>query len=293
MSQRKHLVFIVNPKSGTDRVKAIQEAIDTRLDHKQFSYELQQTRYARHGTELARDAAAAGAYAVIAVGGDGSVNDIVTGLLGTNTLLGIVPKGSGNGMARTMKIPLKEGDAIDVINRGNTQKMDIAYANDRPFVSNAGVGFDALIAKKFARSVRRGMMVYSWLVTKYLWLYREWDWRITIDGETIKERAFLVNVANGQQFGYDFKIAPEASWTDGLLDVVIIRKFPKILGGLIALRAIKGSILKSPYVKHYRGREISIVHPDLKLMQTDGDAHPTNNRIEFRIEPGVQEVLVP
>lgn len=293
MSQRKHLVFIVNPKSGTDRVKAIESAIDSRLDHQQFSYELQQTQYAKHGTELAREAAAAGAYAVIAVGGDGSVNDIVTGLLGTKTLLGIIPKGSGNGMARTMNIPLKESDAIDIINRGHTRKMDIAYANDRPFISNAGVGFDALIAKKFAKSRRRGMMVYSWLVTKYLWLYNEWDWRITIDGETIKERAFLVNVANGQQFGYDFKIAPSASWTDGLLDVVIIRKFPKILGGLIALRAMKGSILESPYVKHYRAREISIVHPDLKLMQTDGDAHPTGNRIVFRIEPAAQEVLVP
>lgn len=293
MSQRKHLVFIVNPKSGTDRVKAIQDAIDATLDRQQYTYELQQTRYAKHGTELAREAAAAGAYGVVAVGGDGSVNDIVAGLLGTKTVLGIIPKGSGNGMARTMNIPLKVEDAIGVINRGRTDKMDIGYANDHPFISNAGVGFDALIAKKFAKSVRRGMMVYSWLVTKYLWLYNEWDWRITIDGKEIRERAFLVNVANGQQFGYNFRIAPEASWTDGLLDVVVIRKFPKILGGMLALRAMKGNILKSPFVKHYRAKEVEIVHPDLKLMQTDGDAHPTANRIAFRIQPAAQEVLVP
>lgn len=293
MSSKKHVVFIVNPKSGTDRVKAIQSAIDSQLDHLRFTHELLQTRYARHGTELAREAAEKGAYAVIAVGGDGSVNDIVAGLLGSRTILGIIPKGSGNGMARTMNIPLRETDAIALINQGKTDRMDIGYANDRPFVSNAGVGFDALIAKKFAKSARRGMMVYSWLVAKYLWLYNEWQWRITIDGHTISERAFLVNVANGQQFGYDFKIAPEASWTDGLLDVVIIRKFPKLLGGMLAFRAMKGSILKSPFVKHYRAKEISIVHPDLKLMQTDGDAHPTTNRIHFRVQPAAQEVFVP
>ena len=109
---KKHLVFIINPKSGVDREKAIQQAIDDKLDNRQFSYEIMHTRYAKHGTELARQAAEQGAYAVVAVGGDGSVNDIVAGLIGTKTVLAIIPKGSGNGMARTMEIPLKEHEAI-------------------------------------------------------------------------------------------------------------------------------------------------------------------------------------
>src|SRR5690606_14637698 len=148
------------------------------------------------GTELAKQAAAKGAYAVVAVGGDGSVNDIVAGLIGTDTALAIIPKGSGNGMARTMEIPLKEQEAIEVINRGNTTHIDIGFANDRPFISNAGVAFDALISKKFAKSTRRGFAIYSWLVTRYMWTYKEWDWDITIDGEKFREKAFIISVAN-------------------------------------------------------------------------------------------------
>lgn len=290
---KKHLAFIINPKSGTDRQKAIQEAIDTRLDQTQFSYELIHTQYAKHGTELAREAAEKGAYAVVAVGGDGSVNDIVAGLINTNTALAIIPKGSGNGMARSIEVPLKTEEAIDVINRGNSIMMDIGFANGRPFISNAGVAFDALISKKFAKSTRRGFAMYSWLVTKHMWTYNEWEWDVNIDGKQLNPKAFIISVANGKQFGYNFQIAPDASWTDGLLDIIVIKKFPKILGGTLVLRAMNGSITKSPYVDHYRGVNIKISHPSLKLMQTDGDAHPCDNTIHFHVEPGLQKVLVP
>lgn len=290
---KKHLVFIINPKSGVDRQKAVQQAIDDKLDHEQFSYEIQHTQYAKHGTELAKVAANKGAYAVVAVGGDGSVNDIVAGLIDTNTALAIIPKGSGNGMARTMEIPLKEYEAIEVINKGNTAMMDIGYANERPFISNAGVAFDALISKKFAKSNTRGFAIYSWLVTRYMWTYKEWDWDITIDGKQLTEKAFIISVANGKQFGYNFQIAPNANWTDGLLDVIIIRKFPKLLGGEIVLRAMNGTITDSKYVHHYRAKEVVIHHPELKLMQTDGDAHACENKIRFRVEQGVQKVIVP
>lgn len=289
----KHLVFIVNPKSGIERKKEIAAAIDLCLDKEIYSFEIQLTEYAQHGEVLARAAAAAGAYAVVAVGGDGSVNDALRGLYGSNTLFAIVPKGSGNGMARTLGIPLDVAKAIQVINRGKIEKIDIGFANDRLFVSNAGVGFDALISKKFSKSERRGLMVYSWLVTKYLWLYKDWTWQIKVDdAPAIEQKAFLVNVANGQQFGYDFKIAPTASYTDGMLDVVIIKKFPKILGGLLSLRLMNGKILQSKYVQHLRGKEITISSPGLKLMQTDGDAISCSDRIHFRIEKNRQSVFV-
>lgn len=290
---KHHLVFIINPKSGVDRQKAIQRAIDTTLDKQKFTYEIQHTRYAKHGTELARTAAADGAYAVVAVGGDGSVNDIVAGIMGTDTALAVIPKGSGNGMARTMEIPLEEEKAIEVINRGNTIMMDIGFANDRPFISNAGVAFDALISRKFAKSTRRGFAMYSWLVTKHMWTYREWDWHINIDGEILKEKAFIVCVANCTQFGYNFQIAPNASWTDGLFDLIIIKNFPKIMGGTLVFRAMNGTLTDSPYVKQYRGKDITISHPELKLMQTDGDAHACSNKIHFKLMPAAQKVIVP
>ena len=289
----KHLVFIINPKSGVVRQKAIQQAIDTKLDAAQFTYEIKHTEYARHGTQLAKDAAAKGAYAVVAVGGDGSVNDIVAGLIGTNTALAIIPKGSGNGMARTMEIPLQEEAAIEVINRGKTAMMDIGYANDRPFISNAGVAFDALISRKFAKSQRRGFAMYSWLVTRYMWTYKEWEWDITIDGQHLKEKAFIISIASGKQFGYNFQIAPNAIWNDGIFDVIIIKRFPKVLGGMLVLRAMNGTITDSPFVDHYRAKEITIYHPKLRLMQTDGDAHECADTVHFRIEKGKQKVRVP
>ncbi len=290
---KKHLVFIINPKSGVDRQKEIKAAINDRLDHSTYSHEIIYTEYAKHGIVLAEKAAKDGAYAVVAVGGDGSINDIVTGLQGTNTVLAIIPKGSGNGMARTMKIPLSVPEAIEVINKGKEVKIDVAYANAQVFISNAGVAFDALISKKFAKSVRRGLAMYSWLVTRHMWTYKEWDWDITIDGKLVTEKAFIVNVANGQQFGYNFKIAPMASYTDGWLDVIIIRKFPKILGGAIVLRAISGTIAGSFFVKHYRAKEVVVTNPGLRLMQTDGDAHVCSDKINFRVEQGAQKVLVP
>ena len=286
-------MFIVNPRSGVDREKAVQQSIEKFLDQKQYTYEIQHTEFAKHGTELAKAAAQNGAYAVVAVGGDGSVNDIVKGLLGSGTALAIMPKGSGNGMARTLGIPFDERKAIDVINLGNSVQMDVGYANEQPFISNAGVAFDALISGKFARSLRRGLPAYSWLVTKYMWIYKELEWDITIDDNKIKERAFIINVANGRQFGYDFKIAPGASWTDGLLDVIVIRKFPKILGGAMAMRLLNGTIHNSRYVDHFPAKEVVITHPNLALMQTDGDAHECSNEVRFRIAPGMQKVLVP
>ena len=290
---KKHIVFIINPKSGVERQKEINQAIIAHLDEHKYSHEIWQTEYARHGTVLAAEAAQQGAYAVVAVGGDGSVNDVVRGLMGTNTLLGIIPKGSGNGMARTIRIPLDTDEAIKLINKGNTGDMDVAFANGEAFISNAGVAFDALISKKFAKSERRGLMIYSWLVTKYMWLYKERLFKITVDGKEYESLAFMVNVANGQQFGYNFKIAPMANYSDGVLDVIIIRKFPKILGGTLVLRAMTGTIVKSPFVKHLTGKEITISNPLLKLMQTDGDAHESVNEIKFTVQKAAQKVLVP
>jgi YegS/Rv2252/BmrU family lipid kinase len=289
----RHIVFIINPKSGVDRKKEIKKSIDTYLDSTLYSHELLYTEYARHGTLLAATAAAAGAYAVVAVGGDGSVNDVVQGLMGTSTLLAIIPKGSGNGMARTINIPINVDAAMQLINKGNIVEMDIGFAGGHPFISNAGVAFDALIARKFAKSEKRGLMAYSWLVTKYMWLYKERDFKITIDGKELNRKAFMVVVANGQQFGYNFRIAPMASYSDGLLDVIIVRKFPKITGALLALRGLTGTISGSPYVEHISGREIAVSSPMMKLMQVDGDAHECSTEISFTLRQGAQRVIAP
>lgn len=289
----KHLVFIVNPNSGTDRNKAIHAAIASELNTGVFSYELRLTERIGHGTELARIAADNGAYAVVAVGGDGSVADVAKGLVGSNTILGIIPKGSGNGFARSLNWPLNPMAAMGIINQQKTLTIDVGYVNDQLFLSNAGVGFDALIAQEFASNKRRGLRGYSWLVTKHLWQYREREWTIELEDEVLRIRAFLVNVANGQQFGYNFRIAPQASFTDAWLDLTVIKKFPRLLGGGLVWRASRGTIQNSRYVLHRRVKTLRISHPDLHLMQTDGDAHSCPNSLAFRIVPQALQVFVP
>jgi diacylglycerol kinase (ATP) len=288
----RHLVFVVNPKSGVDRTKAIEGAIEQYLDKSIYSYEIQFTKHAGHGTELAKNASLSGAYAVVAVGGDGSVNDIIRGLYGTKTVLAILPKGSGNGLARTLKIPLSLAEGIQTINRGRTENIDLGKANAVLFASNAGVGYDALVCKKFASSTKRGLATYAWIITKYMWLYKDWTWNIKIDGKQIEQTAFFISVSNGSQFGYNFKIAADASWTDGLLDVVIIKKFPKILAAVLGVRMLRGTLLKSPYVQRIRATNVTISHPDLKLMQVDGDPKPCEHTIEYQVLPQAQTVIV-
>lgn len=287
------ILFIINPKSGVDRVKALKDLIDKQLDKNLFDPEIAYTEYAKHGTELARNAVANGYKTIVAVGGDGSVNDVITGIQGTDATLCIIPKGSGNGLARTLGIPLDQSRAIALINTGKRIHIDLGKVNDRIFVSNVGVGFDTLVAKKFAKSERRGMAIYSWIVTKHLWTYKEWEWEIEVDGKLLQEKAFILTVANAQQFGYNFKIAPTADLQDGLFDVVIIKKFPKILGSYIALRAFNGSLLKSKYVKHLRGKRVTIRHPKLTILQTDGDVHACGNELKVEMMPAALRVMIP
>jgi diacylglycerol kinase family enzyme len=215
------------------------------------------------------------------------------GLLGTAAVMGIIPKGSGNGMARNMGIPLQLDAAMRVINAGDIVATDIAFAGDKPFISNAGVAFDAQIAHEFAASKRRGLLIYAWLVTKKLWSYRPMDFSINVDGRHYTEKAFMVVVANGRQFGYNFSIAPMADHTDGLLDVIVIRQFPRLMGALISWQAMNGTLAQSRYVRHLRGKAISIQHPSLELMQLDGDAHRCTANVQFTVSQGALRVLAP
>lgn len=289
----KSILFVINPRSGVDRVKAIQQLIEKHLDHNQFSYQIAYTQYAHHGTEIAHTAVSSGVDIVVAVGGDGSVNDIAAALVNTRATLAIIPKGSGNGLARSLNIPLDTAKAINLINKQKCVAIDTGKANDFVFTSNAGVGFDALVAKKFAKSKRRGIAAYSWIVTKYLWQYKSRKWQLNIDGKSFTEHAFILTVANAKQFGYNFNIAPVADLQDGIFDIVIIRKFPKILGMLIAFRAFTNTILNSKYVKHYRGSKVSIHHPELDTLQFDGEVRPCSNDIFIALQPHSLKVLIP
>jgi diacylglycerol kinase (ATP) len=290
----RKILFIINRKAGTDREKRLEGVIRRYLTPKAFTVEITHLAYLGHGTVLAREAVAQGVDTVVAVGGDGSINEIAQGLVGSSTALAIIPLGSGNGLARALKIPMKVPHALELIADGRRKPMDVGYANEHLFLSNAGVGFDALIADKFRHTKKRGLGGYAKLVFGSFNKYKGPLYDIDIDGKTMQQRAFLFTVANGNQFGYEFKLAPQASVFDGELDVCLVPPVP--FYGLIPIGfySLRGTIDKTGYMQHYTGRQIIVKSPELAHLQVDGDAVPLTEgeKVRFRIEPAALQVIV-
>ncbi len=288
-------MIIINRKAGTDREKRLGDAIRQHLPASQFSVETTYLQYLGHGADLAREAVKRGVDTVVAVGGDGSINEIAQGLLGSATALAIVPLGSGNGLARALKIPLDAEEALAVVARGIRKPMDVGFANEHLFLSNAGVGFDALIADRFRHSKKRGLLNYARLVIGGFSSYDPSLYTIDTDGEKREQKAFLMTVANGNQFGYEFKLAPQASVFDGLLDVCLVPpvRFWDLLP--LSIRSLRGDVHKSRYMQHFAGKEITISSTDLSCLQVDGDAVPLgkDKTVYFRIAPGALQVIIP
>ena len=160
MTEKKRIVFVVNPISGTQGKKAILKWIDERLDQSIYDYSIVKTEYAGHATQIAANAVQEKVDVVVAIGGDGTINEIARSLVHTNTALGIIPCGSGNGLARHLRIPMEPKAAIDVLNRGHELCIDYGKINNIPFFCTCGVGFDAFISLKFADSGKRGLLTY-------------------------------------------------------------------------------------------------------------------------------------
>lgn len=290
----RKILFIINRKAGTDREKRLDGIIRRYLTPKAFSVQIRHLEYLGHGTDLAREAVVNGIDTVVAVGGDGSINEIAQGLVGTNTALAIIPLGSGNGLARALKIPLKVSRALEVIADGKRQAIDVGYANEYLFLSNAGVGFDALVADQFRHKTKRGLWGYAKLVIKSFSSYKGPSYEISVDGKQMQERAFLLSVANGNQFGYEFKLAPTANVFDGKLDVCVVPpiRFLELIP--IGLYSLLGNIDKTRYMQHYTGETIVVKSDELLHLQVDGDAVPLkeDGKVAFRIHPGALQVIV-
>lgn len=289
----RKILFIINRKAGTDREKRLEGVIRRYLTPRAFSVEITHLAYLGHGADLAREAVKQGVDTVVAVGGDGSINEIAQGLVGSSTALAIVPLGSGNGLARALKIPLKVPRALEVIANDKRRAIDVGYANEHLFLSNAGVGFDALIAEQFRHTKKRGLWGYAKLVLKSFNRYKGPLYQIDVDGRQLQQPAFLLTVANGNQFGYEFKLAPRASVFDGQLDLCVVPpvRFYSLLP--ISLFSLMGNIDKTGYLRHYTGSNITVQSPELAYLQVDGDAVPLQNggKVHFRIQPGALQVI--
>lgn len=254
----KNIAFIVNPKSGPKTKNRISKLIRELLDKDRFSPTVVVTEYAGHATQLAQQFALEGYYAVIAVGGDGTVNEVASGLRGTDTALGVVPNGSGNGFARHLDISTRMNRAVEMLNYSEVIKVDYCTVNDYPFFSTFGVGFDAIVAQDFS-STSRGLKGYIESILKDIFQYKPEQYHLQGEGIDLTTSAFLINFANASQWGYDACIAPKASIQDGWMDIAIVSEFPLIKAPELAWQLFTKSIDENHYMHTIRAKEITLV----------------------------------
>lgn len=264
------IIFIVNPISGKVKKKNIKLLIEDSFDSKD-DYEIVYTQFAGEATQLVKKLYFKGYKKFVAVGGDGTVNEVASGIVDTDAILGIIPLGSGNGLARHLKVPLKPQKAIDLIKTGNYRKIDYGKINDQKFFCTTGVGFDAHVGHMFAQMDGRGFTNYIKATFSEFRKYQPKRYEITMNGTTIMRDAFLITFANASQYGNNAHIAPEADIQDGKLEVAIMRAFPLITAPGIGARLFLKNIDKSVYLETYQCDRIVVRRQDSDVIHFDGE----------------------
>jgi YegS/Rv2252/BmrU family lipid kinase len=286
------IVFIINPIAGGKNKNHFSKVISSHLNASKFEYELIQTESEKHAYELTKAAILNGAEIVVAVGGDGTINEIGSALIGNTCTLAIIPYGSGNGLARSLKIPMNTIQAVKLINQFKTAKIDAAKLNEHYFFNMSGMGFDAHISHVFAKDKNRGLLGYVKATFSELKNYRSKNYKIIIDGKTLEEEAFILSVANSSQYGNEAHIAPRAELQDGLLDLVIVKPFPLYLMPLLALRMFLKTADQSKYLISLQGKSI-LINRNNNVIHLDGEPKLVTENIQIQILAKAINVIVP
>ena len=289
---KKRFLFIVNPISGVGKQKNIPKIIDRHFDRHAYDFEIKVTEYAGHAREIAREAR--DEYDVlVAVGGDGTMNETASQLIGTDTVLGIIPLGSGNGFARHLGLSTDPARAVQQLNRAEPFLLDACFMNDRPFFNVSGMGFDAQVSKKFMHQIKRGYATYARCVWEEFQTYRPRRYRYELNGKMIEEKLLMIAFANTQQYGNNAVIAPRARIDDGYLDVVFVRPFPLAYLPIFTMLSFTRNIHHSPYVEIARVQQFRIQQMDEPLGHVDGDYVETEAKVQFNVQANSLHVLRP
>jgi len=291
---KKQVVFILNPISGTTNKAGIPHLIETYLDKEQFDYSIEETQRAGHASEIARECAERGVDIVVAVGGDGTVNEVARAIVETRTALAIIPCGSGNGLARHLMIPINAKGAIQNLNKCVIHDLDYGRINGMPFFCTCGMGFDAFISMKFAMAGKRGPITYVENVLKAGLSYKPETYEIEDETGTQTYKAFLISVANASQYGNDAYIAPQASMSDGLLDVIIMEPFDMLQAAQVSIDMFNKTINKNSQIKTFHSKHIHIHRSQPGVIHYDGDPIMADADVDIVIkEKGIRVVVNP
>jgi len=286
----ENIFLIINRYAGNKEGARVLDIVVPYLKKKNCLVEYSFTNHPRHATELALKAAKDGFDLVVAVGGDGTVNEVAQGLYGAGVKMGIIPMGSGNGLARELGISMDLHKSSRALIKGKDLKVDICRLNEQRFLCTSGIGFDAMIADKMSKSASRGFLRYVKLVIHESIYFRPIKVKMKIDGVLIEKPVFLITFANASQFGNNAYIAPGASMTDGLIDVVVVNKFSKIWMPVFAIALFLKLITKLPFVDCYKVRLIEIESADTSYYHFDGE--PGNLSVPAQVSIDPEKIIV-
>ncbi len=290
---KSRIIFILNPIAGISKKENIPALIEQIVDQTKFECEIRYTERAGHASVIAAEAVVEGFDYVAAVGGDGTINEIGNELVNTDITLIIIPAGSGNGLAIKLSIPFLIRQALALINKGKVIAIDAPKANGRYFFSNSGMGYEGLIAHRFAETKKRGFVEYFRLGMKYYLDYEEKTYELSIDGVEQKEKLWAIEISNSGSLGYGIKSVAHSDIQDGLLDVLLVKKFPKwkmlIMFPVMALGFGKWS--KHITVNSVKRVEIRCAKMD--YIQADGDPLEKGSILEASLENDKLKVMVP
>lgn len=284
----------MNPISGTVRKYGIPKIIEKTLDKEYYEFSIAETNYSGHAYEIAKDAKEKGYYAVVAVGGDGTVNEVAKAIVHSDTALGILPCGSGNGLARHLMLPLDIQKAVEVINMHTVHDLDYGLINNIPFFCTCGMGFDAFISMKFAEAGKRGPVTYLENILREGLKYKPETYEIKDESGTSVRRAFLISCANASQYGNNAYIAPQASMSDGLLDVTIMEPFDMIEAPQISIDMFNKTLNNNSKIKTFKTKQIHVHREKAGFIHYDGDPIMTDADVDISVvNKGIKIIVNP
>lgn len=290
------LLFVINPRSGRKRrTAAILGILREFVSRRGLEADFATTDGPGHATEIAREAVAAGCRRIVAVGGDGTVNEVAQALIHTPAALGLVPCGSGNGLARHLGLPTTLAAALELAagTSGRIAELDTGTANGLAFVNVMGMGLDADVSQRFNRLTRRGLPAYARTALAAFLSCGTQSCSITQEGHTETLETILISVANSDQYGNNAKIAPRARVDDGVLDLVAVGPAGILGGAVLGARLFLGSIDRGRGVRRFRGARFLIERPAAGIIHTDGETHSTGAAVEVVARPRSLRFIVP
>lgn len=293
MHTKINILFIINPISGGRGKLRIPDFIDQYLDKEKFNPNFVFSEYVGHAGELADEAATKNFDVIVAAGGDGTINEVASKVLKHKKILGILPLGSGNGLARFLRISKNLRYALSLINTFKVDEIDTAEFNNKCFFNLAGMGFDAHLSSVFSKDKKRGLSGYVKLGFKEVFNYKAQTYLLNIDGVAYTRKAFAISIANSSQYGNDVYISPNASVKDGLLDVCIIKPFPIIKLPLLGYVMLRGKAETSDMIEIIKGKNIKITREKAGAVHVDGEPLQMGTEIEAVVNPLSLKVIVP